>query len=57
MNQKTIKEIKKIINYEKGDPAQKRVLNKLKKQYSNLSSGARRIFLDKLQNLYNNTIN
>jgi len=57
MNQKAIKEIKKIINYEKGDPAQKRVLDKLKRQYSNLSSGARRIFLDKLQNLYNNTTN
>ncbi len=54
MNQKTIKELKKIINYDKSDPTQKRVLNRLKKQYSELSSGARFIFVDKLKNIYNN---
>jgi hypothetical protein len=54
MNQKTIKELKKIINYDKSDPTQKRVLNRLKKQYSQLSSGARFIFVDKLKKMYNN---
>ena len=55
MNQKIIKKLKKIINYEKGSPEQNRVLNRLKKQYSGLSSGARTIFLDKLEKMYNNT--
>lgn len=54
MNQKISKEIKKIINYDDNDPTQKRVFKKLKKQYLELSSGARRIFLDKLSNMYNN---
>jgi hypothetical protein len=54
MNQKISKEIKRIINYESSDPAQRRVFKKLKKQYLALSSGARRIFLDKLSNMYNN---
>ncbi len=54
MNQKIAKEIKKIINFDKNDKAQKRVFNRLKKQYLGLSSGARRIFLDKLSNMYNN---
>lgn len=54
MNQKIAKEIKKIINYDNNDKAQKRVFKRLKKQYLELSSGARRIFLDKLSNMYNN---
>jgi len=54
MNQKTVKVLKKIINYEKGDPTQKRLFNRLKKQYSNLSENAKPIFLDKLRNMYDN---
>jgi len=55
MNQKTIKTLKKIINYNKEDATQKRVLNRLKTQYSKLSSGARNIFLDKLRKTYDNS--
>lgn len=55
MNQKIIKKLKKIINYENDSPEQNRVLKRLKKQYSGLSSGAKSIFLDKLQKMYNNT--
>lgn len=54
MNQKTIKELKKIINYEKGDASQSRLLSRLKKQYNELSSGARPIFIKKLKDMYNN---
>lgn len=55
MNQKTIKTLKKIINYNKEDEAQKRVLNRLKSQYKKLSRGAKNIFLDKLMKTYDNT--
>lgn len=55
MNQKKIKTLKKIINYDKEDSAQKRVLNRLKSQYSKLSAGARHIFLDKLRKTYDNS--
>ena len=54
MNQKTVKRLKKIINYEKGDETNKRLFNRLKKQYNGLSEGAKPIFLDKLENMYNN---
>jgi hypothetical protein len=54
MNQKTIKELKKIINYEKGEPSQTRLLSRLKKQYKGLSTGARPIFIKKLKDMYNN---
>lgn len=54
MNQKIAKEIKKIINYDGNDKTQKRLFKRLKQQYLGLSSGARRIFLDKLSNMYNN---
>lgn len=54
MNQKTIKELKKIINYEKGDSSQTRLLSRLKKQYKGLSAGARPIFIQKLKDMYNN---
>tara|TARA_B100001758_G_C18233283_1_gene516535 strand:- start:218 stop:382 length:165 start_codon:yes stop_codon:yes gene_type:complete len=54
MNQKTIKKLKKIINYEKEDETQKRLLNRLKKQYNDLSEKAKPIFLDKLTKMYNN---
>jgi uncharacterized protein YpbB len=54
MNQKTIKKLKKIINYEKEDDTQKRLFKRLKKQYSNLSEKAKPIFLDKLTKMYNN---
>jgi len=53
MNQKTIKELKKIIHYEKGDPSQERVLSRLKKQYKKLSSKAKPIFIQKLKKTYN----
>lgn len=55
MNQKTIKKLKKIINYNKEDEAQKRVFNRLKRQYSKLTSRAKPIFLDKLTKTYDNT--
>ncbi len=54
MNSKKVKELKKIINFQKGDPSQKRLFNRLKKQYSKLSKDARPIFLDKLNETYNN---
>lgn len=54
MNNKITKELKKIIGYSKGDATQERLLRRLKKQYKELSSGARRIFLDKLAKMYNN---
>lgn len=54
MNQKTVKELKKIINFDKSIPSQRRLLSKLKVQYSNLSWGAKPIFLEKLRDIYNN---
>lgn len=54
MNNKIAKELKKIIGYNEQDPAQKRLFRRLKKQYKDLSSGARRIFLDKLAKTYDN---
>lgn len=53
MNQKAVKKLKKIINYEKGDPTSKRVFKRLKKQYTGLSDGAKPIFLEKLKETYN----
>lgn len=54
MNSSKIKELKKIINFQEGDPSQKRLLQRLKKQYKELSSGAKSIFIDKLKKMYNN---
>lgn len=54
MNQKTIKDLKKTINYDKSDPSQNRLLSRLKKQYKGLSAGARPIFIKKLKDMYNN---
>jgi len=53
LNNKISKELKKIIGYSEEDPTQKRLFKRLKKQYQALSSGARRIFLDKLAKTYN----
>jgi hypothetical protein len=53
MNQQAAKKLKKIINYEKGDPTSKRVFKRLKKQYMGLSEGAKPIFLEKLKETYN----
>jgi hypothetical protein len=54
VNSKIAKELKKIIGYNEEDASQKRLFRRLKKQYKGLSSGARRIFLDKLTKMYNN---
>ncbi len=54
MNQKTVKKLKKTINYEQEDDTSRRLFKRLKKQYSRLSEKAKPIFLDKLQDMYNN---
>lgn len=53
MNQKKVKELKKIINYEEDDPAIKRLFKRLKAQYNGLSSKAKPIFIEKLKKTYN----
>jgi len=55
VNQKTVKELKRIIGYSKDIPEQKRHYKRLKKQYADLSEAAKPIFLDKLRQMYNNT--
>ena len=56
MNTKTAKEIRKILNYDPkfSDETQKRVYCRAKKQYSQCSAKAKRLFLQQLKNLYNN---
>ena len=54
MNQKTVKELKRIIGYTEDVPEQKRHFKRLKKQYMKLSEGAKPIFLDKLKKMYDN---
>jgi len=54
MNSQKTKELKRIINYDKDIPSQKRLFKRLKKQYIGLSKEARLIFLDKLNKMYNN---
>jgi predicted protein tyrosine phosphatase len=55
MNQKACKSLKRAIGYDKDLPEMKRHYKRLKKQYSKLSKGARVIFLDKLNKIYDNS--
>ena len=56
MNKAIAKEIRKILNYDPNlsDATSKRVYSRAKKQYNNLSKGAKPLFLQQLRNLYNN---
>jgi len=54
VNQSTAKQLKKIIGYNKEVPEQRRHYKRLKKEYIKLSTGARIIFLDKLNKMYDN---
>jgi len=53
LNQKTSKELKRIIGYQKDNPEMKRHLKRLKKQYLNLSDDAKPLFLASLRAMYN----
>jgi|TARA_B100000035_G_scaffold55698_2_gene44032 hypothetical protein len=55
MNKATAKQIRKILNYDPklSDATQKRVYSRAKKQYNKLSEGAKILFLQELENLYN----
>lgn len=55
MNGKTSKQIRKILNFDpnSSESTQKRVYSRAKKQYNKLSKAARPVFLQELQNLYN----
>ena len=56
MNKATAKQIRKILNYDPklSDATSKRVYSRAKKQYNKLSKGAKPLFIQELQNLYNN---
>jgi len=51
MNQKTAKKIRKILNFDPkfSDPTSKRVYSRAKKQYNQLSQGAKPLFLAELE--------
>ena len=55
MNKSIAKEIRRIINYDPklSDATQKQVYSRAKKQYKQLSEGAKPLFLQELRNLYN----
>lgn len=55
MNNTAAKRIRKILNFDPNcaDPTSKRVYSRAKKQYNKLSEGAKPLFLQELQNLYN----
>ena len=55
MNKATAKQIRKILKYDPklSDATQKRVYSRAKKQYNKLSEGAKILFLQELENLYN----
>ena len=55
MNNAVAKQIRKILNFDpnSSDETVKRVYSRAKKQYNNLSKGAKPLFLKQLQNLYN----
>jgi hypothetical protein len=56
MNSKSAKQIRNILNYDPklSDETSKRVYSRAKKQYNKLSKGAKPLFIQQLQNLYNN---
>jgi len=55
MNSKSAKQIRSILNYDPklADETSKRVYSRAKKQYNKLSKGAKPLFIQELQNLYN----
>lgn len=55
MNKKVAKKIRKILNFnpKASDETSKRVYSRAKKQYNKLSEGAKPLFLQQLENLYN----
>ena len=55
MNNTVAKKIRKILNFDPNasDETSKRVYSRAKKQYNKLSEGAKPLFLQELQNLYN----
>jgi hypothetical protein len=55
MNNAVAKQIRKILNFDPNcsDETSKRVYSRAKKQYNNLSKGAKPLFLKQLKNLYN----
>jgi len=56
MNQKTAKKIRNILNFDPktSDPTSKRVYSRAKKQYNQLSQGAKPLFLAELKQYINN---
>lgn len=52
MNQKTVKQLRKIMGYQSDSPEQKRHFKRLKKQYKSLSKEAKPIFIKKLEKIY-----
>ena len=56
MNNTVAKKIRKILNFDPNcaDETSKRVYSLAKKQYNKLSQGAKPLFIEELQNLYNN---
>lgn len=56
MNNTVAKKIRKILNFDPNcaDETSKRVYSRAKKQYNKLSQGAKPLFIEELENLYNN---
>jgi hypothetical protein len=55
MNNAAAKQIRKILNFDpnSSDETIKRVYSRAKKQYNKLSQGAKPLFLEELEKLYN----